>query len=118
LRWVALFLRVLTLTPLAALAVGAAHADVPVASVVKLRAVAADGEVMFGSAVVIGRGKLATACHVTRRATRIEIFAGGELRIAHEQKGSPLHDLCVLAVEDLDLPPVRMRASEELAPGE
>ncbi len=106
------------MAPLPALAVGAGHAQVPAASVVKVRAVAADGEVIFGSAVAIGHERLATTCHVTRRATRIEILVGGEVRIAQEQTGSPLHDLCVLAVRDLDLPAVRMRRSEDLALGE
>jgi S1-C subfamily serine protease len=97
---------------------GIVRADVPGDSVAKVRAVAADGEVKWGSAVVVAPGRLATACHVTRRAATIEIAHGERRWIGHTQSGSALHDLCVLTVEGLDLPPARLRASRDLAPGE
>lgn len=97
---------------------GIVLAGTPGDSVVKLRAVAADGEVKWGSAVVVGPERLATTCHVTRRAATIEIAHGEQRWIAQPQSGSSLHDLCVLTVEGLDLPPARMRASSDLASGE
>lgn len=100
------------------LACGPACAGVPEASIVKLRVVSTDGEVRHGSAVVIGPETLATACHVTRRASAIEITHDGRHWGAGKQVGSALHDLCVLAVKGLDLPGVRVRAAGDLARGE
>ena len=97
---------------------GPAHAGIPEASVVKIRAVASDGEVKFGSAVVVAPGHLATACHVTRQATTIEISQGSERWLASTQAGSVVHDLCMLTVEDLKLPAVRMRRAQDLTQGE
>jgi S1-C subfamily serine protease len=99
-------------------AAGLAHGGVPEASVVKIRAVAADGEVKWGSAVVVGPERIATTCHVTRRATTIEVSHDGERWQARAQAGSAVHDLCVLTVEGLHLPSVRVRAAQDLAPGE
>lgn len=95
-------------------ATGPAHAGVPEASVVKLRAIASDGEVKFGSAVVIAPERLATACHVTRHAATIEISQGSARWLADWQTGSAVNDLCVLTVKDLKLPAVRMRAAQDL----
>ncbi len=97
---------------------GATLAGVPDASVVKLRAVSADGEAKWGSAVVVAPGRLATTCHVTRRAATIEVARGGDRWIARAQAGSTIHDLCLLTVDGLDLPAVRTRAASDLAPGE
>jgi S1-C subfamily serine protease len=97
---------------------GIAFAAVPEASVVKVRAVAADGEIKWGSAVVIAPERLATTCHVTRRAATIEILHGDDRWIVRKQEGSAVHDLCVLTVEGLRLPAVHMRAAYEVAVGE
>jgi len=43
------------------------------ASVVRVRAVDANGTVKVGSGVVTAPGQVATACHVTRGATTIEV---------------------------------------------
>jgi serine protease Do len=107
-------LPVLALLFLSGLAVAAA----PEASVVRIRAVAADGEVKWGSAVVVGANHLATTCHVTRRATTIEVLHADQRWLAQAQAGSVVHDLCMLTVEGLRLPAVAMRASHELMPGE
>jgi serine protease Do len=95
-----------------------AFAGAPEDSVVKVRTVAADGEVKWGSAVVVAPERVATTCHVTRRATTIEISHDGERWQGRAQAGSAVHDLCVLTVEGLHLPSVRMRAAQDLAPGE
>lgn len=110
--------RLVVLVPLLWSMGGTAHARVPEASVVQIRAVAADGAVDFGSAVVIGPQRLATACHVTRHATRIEVSRGGERWLAGDGTGSPTHDLCVLTVPGMRLPAVTMRRARDLAPGE
>ena len=87
-------------------------------SVVRLRAVQADGTASFGSAVVVGPEQLATACHVTRAARSIEVFHGTQRWVVQRQAGSVEHDLCVLSVTGLNLPPVRTRASTALQPHE
>lgn len=109
---------ILALMPLLSWTSGAAHAGVPEGSVVRIRAVAADDSVKFGSAVVVGPERLATACHVTRHATRIEISHGNERWVARDEAGSPTHDLCVLTVPDLHLPAVTIRRAQDLAPDE
>lgn len=87
-------------------------------SVVKVRAIGADGVATFGSAVVIGDDTLATACHVTRNAARIEISQGTERWTAEMQVGSLTHDLCLLTVRGLQLPVLQTRRSTDLRVGE
>jgi S1-C subfamily serine protease len=87
-------------------------------SLVKVRAVAADGSQSFGSGVVIAADLLATACHVTRDAKTIEVAHGVKRWIAKVEAGSLAHDLCLISVPKLDLPAVAIRASESLRPGE
>ncbi len=87
-------------------------------SVVKVRAVGADGGVTFGSAVVVGSDTLATACHVTRDAKSIEISHGTERWAAETQVGSLSHDLCFLTVRGLQLPILPTRLSTDLRVGE
>jgi serine protease Do len=88
------------------------------ASVVKVRAVSSNGSVQVGSGVVTEPGKVATACHVTRGATRIEIEAGAKRVVAEAQVGSQLHDLCVLTAPTFDAPAASLRRSEDLRAGE
>ena len=87
-------------------------------SLVKVRAVAADGSVSNGSAVVIATNLLATACHVTREAKTIEVTHRDRSWSATVESGSLTHDLCLLSVPDLDLPPVAIRGSASLQIGE
>lgn len=94
-----------------------ARADVD-ASVVKLRAVDRDGTVNFGSAVVIGADTLATTCHVTREAVRLEVLQGERRWAAETQAGSLDHDVCIIGVRGLDLPAAPLRASTDLRLGE
>jgi len=88
------------------------------ASVVKVRAVAADGAESFGSGVVIAIDLLATACHVTRDAKTIEIAHGAERWVGTVASGSPAHDLCLIHVPQLNLPAVAIRASASLQLGD
>jgi serine protease Do len=85
---------------------------------VQVRAVSSDGAVKLGSGVVAASGQVATACHVTRGASRIEIVRGNERWVADTQIGSQHHDLCVLTAPGIDLSVARMRRSEDLRPGE
>ena len=99
-------------------AFGLAGADDFSASVVRVRAVGFDGTVKRGSGVVIGSGQVATACHVTRGATTIEIEHGATRTVVDAQIGSQYHDLCLLTAQMLDAPVAPMRRSEDLIPGE
>jgi S1-C subfamily serine protease len=97
----------------------AAPAD-PTASLVRIRAAAADGSVKVGSAVVISPDRVATACHVTRHGSNIQVIHGSQRWTATAQTGDVAHDVCVLSVapERLDLPIVRLRDSSRLREGE
>jgi serine protease Do len=87
-------------------------------SVIKIRAVAADGSQSFGSGVVIADDLVATACHVTREAKTIEVAHEDKRWVATVESGSPAHDLCLISVSNLRLPAAAIRASESLRPGE
>lgn len=104
---------------LVATTASAAPAD-PTASLVRIRAVAADGSLKLGSGVVIGPDRIATACHVTRRASSIQLIHEAQRWIATAQTGDVAHDVCVLSVapERLDLPIVQLRDSSKLRDGE
>ncbi|MGZ5477421.1 MAG: S1 family peptidase [Thermoanaerobaculia bacterium] len=97
---------------------GSAHTPYFSDSVVQVRAVSSDGTVKVGSGVVAAAGQVATACHVTRGASRIEIIHGNERRVADAQIGSQHHDLCVLSAPGIDVYVARVRRSEDLRPGE
>jgi serine protease Do len=97
---------------------GLAEASDFSASVVRVRAVSADGTVRVGSGVVTAPGQIATACHVTRGATTIEIEHGANRLVAAAQVGSQFHDLCLLAAQIFDVPVVPMRRSQDLKAGE
>jgi trypsin-like peptidase len=72
----------------------------------------------MGSGVVLGGGRLAVTCHVTRDAWRIEVIQGDRVLVADSQTGSINHDLCVLTVRGLDISPVAIRHSVTLRPGQ
>ena len=87
-------------------------------SLVKVRAVAADGSQSYGSGVVVATDLLATACHVTRDAKTIEVAHKAQRWVGTVQSGSVMHDLCLVKVAELGLPAVAIRPSESLQPGE
>jgi serine protease Do len=99
-------------------AVGVAGAQDFSASVVRVRAIGADGIVKLGSGVVTGPGQVVTACHVTRGATTIEIQHGAMRSYADAQVGSQYHDLCLVTAQMVDVPVAPTRRSEDLKPGE
>jgi S1-C subfamily serine protease len=98
--------------------VGHAYASNFSDSVVQVRAVVPDGTIKLGSGVMSGSGQVATACHVTRGASTIEIVHGDHRWVADAQIGSQRHDLCMLAASGIDVPNARLRRSEDLRPGE
>ena len=88
------------------------------ASIVRVRALAADGAPRLGSGVAIGPDAVATACHVTRGAARVEVVANGSRWDVQHQTGSGHHDLCVLHVSGLAVARAVTRSSRSLTAGE
>jgi serine protease Do len=70
------------------------------ASVLKVRATNTDGSVSLGSGIVFEAGKVATNCHVTRRATHIVVLDAAESKewTVRSQRRDVHHDLCILSV--------------------
>lgn len=71
-------------------------------SIVKIEAVDAAGRFQLGSGVIVGEGKVATNCHVTRRAQRVHVVQGGVRWGAFAQASDMRRDLCVLRVPRLE----------------
>ncbi len=86
-------------------------------SVLKVEAFNPDGSISIGSGVMVAEGAVATNCHVTRRARRIELIKSG-LRWAVQSQSSHLrHDLCLLYARHANVPVVVMNSSK-LKPGQ
>ena len=73
----------------------------PAAAVFKLSAQDGTGRLKFGSAVLIGPGRLLTACHVVRDAESIQVHRGAARLTAKPDFVDIEHDLCVLSAPDL-----------------
>jgi S1-C subfamily serine protease len=97
---------------------GAARASELVDRIVRVRAVGVDGTVNVGSGVIVAPRRIATTCHVTRRATAITVTYAGQRLQATDEIGSELHDLCLLRVPATDLTDIRTRRSDDLLIGE
>lgn len=102
----------------ASAAIAAPSAEVAALSVVKVHAISQDGSVAYGSAVVIARDVVATACHVIRDANDLLIVRGESRSTATVRSGSATHDICLLNVPNLDVPAASLRASTSLRSGE
>jgi len=81
------------------------------ASVLKIEALADGGGLSLGSGVVVAPERVATNCHVTRRARSISVIRGGVRWLASTQAARPDHDLCVLSVPGLIATPVTLAPS-------
>ena len=71
------------------------------AAVFKLSARDGTGRMKFGSAVLIGPGRLLTACHIVRDAESIQVHRGAARLTAKPDFVDIEHDLCVLSAPDL-----------------
>lgn len=89
--------------------VGLSHAtppaDVASASVAQVRAYSPGGALTLGSAVIIGSERLATNCHVTRGASRIEIVQDGRALPVALVGGHAVRDVCFLHAPGLSRGP-------------
>jgi len=75
-------------------------------SILKVEAANLDGSISIGSGVVVGRGVVATNCHVTRRAVSIAVTRGSARRSVESQFSDVEHDLCLLKAPLADSEPV------------
>lgn len=73
-----------------------------------------NGKLGLGSAVVVAKNEVITNCHVVSNASTINLVINGELHPATAIKADWKHDLCMLTVEDLNLPAVQFGASRSL----
>lgn len=87
------------------------------ASMVQIVGVGAGGRYSLGSAVALPSGALVTNCHVTQRATRIQLFNGNPGVSASLQAADLGHDLCVLYFPALQRPPAQIGTSRDLKVG-
>lgn len=71
-----------------------------------------------GSAVVIGRGRLITNCHVTQDSEEIQIRIAGEIHDARVGTADKEFDLCILEVSGLEAPAVAIGGVAELRTGQ
>lgn len=73
-----------------------------------------NGNLGLGSAVVIAKNTVITNCHVVNDATNVSVVVNGEPYAASAIKADWHHDLCMLTVENLDVPAVKFGVSKNL----
>lgn len=83
-------------------------------SVLRVKVKLPNGDNGLGSAVVIGKNEVVTNCHVVNDATNVAVIVNGEPHAATAIKADWHHDLCMLTVENLDSPAVKLGASKNL----
>jgi hypothetical protein len=106
-RWLRPLLWLATLVPLAANAQVDFHLfQVLEPSLFKVEAANGDGSVSIGTAVAVGRGVVATNCHVTQRARSIALVRGGERQTVESEYSDIDHDLCLLYAPQAESAPV------------
>lgn len=88
-------------------------------SVVTVTVLGDDGrEEGQGSGVAVADQRIVTNCHVIRQARQIKVRQGDTPLDARWLLEDAQRDLCLLEVRGAQLPPVRLRASTDLKPGE
>ncbi|MES2635868.1 MAG: trypsin-like peptidase domain-containing protein [Pseudomonadota bacterium] len=83
-------------------------------SVLRVKVKLPNGNVGLGSAVVIAKNEVITNCHVVTDATNVAVIVNGEPHKATAIKADWHHDLCMLTIENLDVPAVKFGASKNL----
>lgn len=83
-------------------------------SVLRVKVKLPNGSLGLGSAVVVGKNEVITNCHVVNDATNVSVIVNGEPHSASAIKADWHHDLCMLTVENLDVPAVKFGASKSL----
>ena len=83
-------------------------------SVLRVKVKLPNGSTGLGSAVVIAKNEVITNCHVVNDASNVAVIINGEAHAATAIKADWHHDLCMLTVENLDVPAVKFGASKDL----
>ena len=83
-------------------------------SVLRVKVKLPNGNLGLGSAVVISKNQVITNCHVVNEATSVEVIVNGEPHAATAIKADWHHDLCMLTVDNLNLPVVKFGVSKNL----
>ncbi|MDP3609433.1 MAG: trypsin-like peptidase domain-containing protein [Methylophilus sp.] len=83
-------------------------------SVLRVKVKLPSGSQGLGSAVVIGNNEVITNCHVVTNATDVSVIVNGEPHKATALKADWHHDLCMLTVENLNVPAVKFGVSKSL----
>ena len=83
-------------------------------SVLRVKVQLPNGSLGFGSAVAVAKNEVITNCHVVNNATNVTVIVNGVPHAATAIKADWRHDLCMLTVENLDVPAVKFGASKSL----
>lgn len=84
------------------------------AHVVKVHVALDNGTMSKGSGVVVAKNQVITNCHVVAHGKSIAVLSNGQQYPASAIKTDWAHDLCMVKVQGLDAPVVRMGASQDL----
>jgi serine protease Do len=87
-------------------------------SLVKVQVSTSQGGIGMGTGVVIARGKVVTNCHVTKDAERIQLVQEGIQWDVTATAPDMYHDLCLLTVSSLNLPPIKIGSANKLKVGD
>jgi serine protease Do len=87
-------------------------------SLVKVQVSTSQGGIGMGTGVVIAKGKVITNCHVTKDADRIQLVQEGIQWDVTATAPDMYHDLCLLTVSGLNLPPLKIGSANKLTVGD
>jgi tetratricopeptide (TPR) repeat protein len=87
-------------------------------SLVKLEAVDSSGRLWLGTGVGVAPEHVVTSCHVTRRAETIRVLQAGMRQLAAAQLADTEHDICLLLVPGLAVPPAKLGQTAALKLGD
>ena len=88
------------------------------ASVLRVQVNLPNGKHGLGSAVVIAKNQVVTSCHVVNEATDVSVIVNGAAYPASAIKPDWRHDVCILTVENLNVPTVKLGATDTLKYGD
>lgn len=84
-------------------------------SVLRVQVELVNGKQGLGSAVVVAKDEVITNCHVVNDAKQITVISNGVAHAATASKSDWRHDLCMLKVDGLNAPIVKIGATRSLA---
>ena len=87
-------------------------------AIVKVEVSRPNGGYSLGTGVVVDRGRVVTACHVLRGATRVAVLHAGIRHSAVARSTFAEHDICLLQVPLLEARPAVLRPTSQLVIGE